>query len=61
MGPSPYQRYRTREPGLSGAAYINKNFFGGKLSRDQLEKATDSGRAALEKATGKKVPSQLSN
>ncbi|KAI1821162.1 hypothetical protein F4861DRAFT_542209 [Xylaria intraflava] len=44
-----------------GAEFLNKKYLGDKLSRDQLEKITDSGREALEKATGKKVPEKFSN
>lgn len=35
-----------------GAAYVNKNYLGGKLGHEQLEKITDSGREAFEKSTG---------
>ncbi|KAI0532054.1 hypothetical protein GGR58DRAFT_507829 [Xylaria digitata] len=38
--------------GDKGAEYINKNFLGDKLSREQREKVTDAGREGFEKATG---------
>ncbi|KAI0401924.1 hypothetical protein F4802DRAFT_600608 [Xylaria palmicola] len=47
--------------GDKGAAYVNKNYLGGKLSHGQLEKATDAGREAFEKSTGKNVPAKFSN
>ncbi|KAI2622046.1 hypothetical protein GGS21DRAFT_376303 [Xylaria nigripes] len=47
--------------GDKGAAYLNKKYLNDKLSRDQLEKITDTGRETLEKATGKKVPEKFSN
>ncbi|KAI0202116.1 hypothetical protein F4808DRAFT_459126 [Astrocystis sublimbata] len=47
--------------GDKGAAYVNKNYLGGKLSHDQMEKGTDGIRGQFEKATGKHVPSKISN
>ncbi|KAI1734609.1 hypothetical protein F4680DRAFT_437692 [Xylaria scruposa] len=47
--------------GDKGAAYVNKEYMGGKFSHDQLEKITDAGRGAFEKATGKHVPEKFSN
>ncbi|GAW24598.1 hypothetical protein ANO14919_141890 [Xylariales sp. No.14919] len=47
--------------GDKGAEYINKNYLGDKMSREQREKVTDAGREGFEKATGKNVPSNISN
>lgn len=47
--------------GDKGAAYVNKNYLGGKVGHEQLENITDSGREAFEKSTGKNVPDKFSN
>ncbi|KAJ8121229.1 hypothetical protein ONZ43_g2271 [Nemania bipapillata] len=45
----------------TGAEFINKKYLNDKLSRDQLEKVTDSAREGFEKMTGKNVPDKFSN
>ncbi|KAI0097494.1 hypothetical protein GGR51DRAFT_540848 [Nemania sp. FL0031] len=47
--------------GDKGAEFINKKYLNDKLSRDQLEKVTDSAREGIEKATGKNIPDKFSN
>ncbi|KAI1120143.1 hypothetical protein F5Y10DRAFT_258984 [Nemania abortiva] len=47
--------------GDKGAEYVNKKYLNDKMSRDQLEKVTDSAREGFEKMTGKNVPDKFSN
>jgi hypothetical protein len=47
--------------GDKAAGFLNKKFFGGKLSRDQQEKGTDFLRNTYEKSSGKKVDPKYSN